>query len=224
MGLLSDDRWQVFLDATIGPDEELLPLRRRAEAEQVPIIRRECEFFMNWLFGTLRPERILEIGAAIGYSSLYIWRVACRGNCRITTIEMDEDRADQAEANFREYGASEAITLIRGDATIVLSDLQDEYDLIFLDAAKGQYITMLPDIKRLLKSGGVLLCDNILVANDTLRSRYALERRDRTIHKRMRQFLEEICRDQDMITDILPIGDGISVSTKCGAAASGSQS
>ena len=224
MGLLSDERWQVFLDATIGGDEELLSLREQAEEDDVPIIRRECEFFMNWLFGTIRPRRVLEIGTAIGYSSLYIWKVACRESCLITTIEMDEKRADQAEANFKKYGATEAISLLRGDATLLLADLKDQYDLIFLDAAKGQYITMLPDIKRLLTEGGVLLCDNILVENDTLRSRYALERRDRTIHKRMRQFLDEICRDKDLITDILPIGDGISVSTKCRIAASGSQS
>ena len=156
---------------------------------------------------------ILEVGTAVGFSALLMSEAAPEG-CRITTIENYEKRIPIARENFRRAGKEEQITLIEGDAMDVLKTLEDTFDFIFMDAAKGQYINWLPDVMRLMKNGGVLISDNVLQEGDIIESHYLVERRNRTIYKRMREYLYELKHNPSLITSIIPLGDGVTVSVK----------
>jgi predicted O-methyltransferase YrrM len=157
-----------------------------------------------------RPGRILEVGTATGFSALLMDHWAPAG-CRITTMEKMPARISQARANFLRYGAADRITLLEGDAMELLPQLEGPFDFIFMDAAKGQYIHYLPEIKRLLPPGGLLISDNILQQEELLESRFAVTRRNRTIYKRMREYLRAITGDPDLTTLILELGDGAAV-------------
>ena len=154
-----------------------------------PIIRRETAALLKTLICALRPKRILEIGTAVGYSTLLMCQVMPE-NCRITTIEKYEKRIPLARENFRLAGAEDKITLLEGDADELLDSLSgSQFDFIFMDAAKGQYLGWLPKILKLMPAGGMLMSDNVLQDGDVVQSRFAIERRDRTIHSRMREYL-----------------------------------
>lgn len=132
--------------------------------------------------------------------------------CHITTIEKYEKRIPEARRNFERAGESERITLYEGDAEAILKGLKGPFDLVFLDAAKGQYLIWLPQIIKLLRSGGMLISDNVLQDGDIVESRYAVERRNRTIHTRMREYLHKLKHSKELTTTIVPIGDGVTVS------------
>ena len=209
-----NERWRGFLDSLLQKEDELLSaLRGRAEAEDIPIIRKEAEYFLRWLLSVQRPERILEIGTATGYSAIYMLRHS-PAQASLVTIENDAGRIPEAIKNFSLAGIKDRVSLIEGDAAEVLPGLEGSFDFVFLDAAKGQYIVLLPEILRLLREGGILVTDNILQDGDTLESRFAVRRRDRTIHKRMREYLYAITHDKRLVTDLLLAGDGIAVSVK----------
>ena len=188
-------------------------LEKYALDTEVPIIRKEMQSFLKTLIMMNKPRRILEVGTAIGFSALLMSEYM-PADAHITTIEKYEKRIPIARENFKKYGKEEQITLIEGDAADVLAGLSGEYDLIFMDAAKGQYIHFLPDILRLLKTGGVLLSDNVLQDGDVIQSRYAVTRRNRTIHGRMREYLYELKNHPQLQTSIIPLGDGITLSVK----------
>lgn len=158
---------------------------------------------------------VLEVGTAIGFSALLMSEYAPRG-CHITTIEKYEKRIPIARGNFIQYGKEHDITLLEGDAVEILSGLPDDggYDLIFMDAAKGQYIHFLPDILRLLSPDGILVSDNILQEGELLESKYAVTRRNRTIHNRMREYLYALTHNDTLETMILPIADGVTLSVR----------
>ena len=156
---------------------------------------------------------ILEVGTAVGFSALLFCEYAPEG-AQITTIEKYEKRIPVARENFRRGGKEAQITLLEGDAAEILSSLTETYDFIFMDAAKGQYIHFLPDVMRLLEVGGVLVSDNVLQDGDIIESHYVVERRNRTIYKRMREYLYELKHDERLITSIVPIGDGATVSVR----------
>ncbi len=198
-----------------GNGEFLDRVETEARREDVPIIRKETSAFLKMLVAAKRPERILEVGTAGGYSALLMCRVMPE-NCRITTIEKFPPRIAAAKANFREAGEEERISLLEGDAGEILKGLTGPYDFIFMDAAKGQYIHWLPEILRLLPEGGILLSDNVLQDGDVIQSRFAVERRDRTIHKRMRDYLFALTHDSRLQTSVVPVGDGAAVSVKMG--------
>lgn len=160
-----------------------------------------------------QPSQILEIGTAIGFSAILMSEYMPEDG-RITTIEKYEKRIPIARENFRRAGKEGQITLIEGDALEVMGALEGTYDFIFMDAAKGQYIHYLPDVLRLLSDGGVLMSDNVLQDGDVIESRFAVERRNRTIHSRMREYLYELKHHRQLITSILPLGDGIALSVK----------
>ena len=160
-----------------------------------------------------RPMRILEVGAAVGFSSILMSEYMPEGG-HITTIENYDKRIPIARANFKRAGKEEQIDLIEGDALEVMHGLEGPYDLIFVDAAKGQYIHYLPEVMRLLGTDGVLVSDNVLQEGDIIESRFAVERRNRTIHSRMREYLYELKHHDQLQTSIIPLGDGVALSVK----------
>lgn len=157
--------------------------------------------------------KILEVGTAIGFSALLMSEYAPDG-CHITTIEKYDKRIPLAKENFKKAGKEENITLLEGDAMEILAELEGEFDLIFMDAAKGQYINFLPDILRLMAPGGILVSDNILQDGDIVESKYAVTRRNRTIHNRMREYLYALTHHEELETVILPVADGVTLSAK----------
>jgi len=209
-----DERTVSFINSLdSGNPEYLDELEKYALETYVPIIRKDMQAFLRYMMKAHKPMKILEVGTAIGFSALLMSEYAPKG-CMITTIENYEPRIPIARENFKKYGKEDKIQLLEGDATDILPTLNDSYDLIFMDAAKGQYIHFLPEILRLLKSGGILVSDNVLQDGDIIESKYAVTRRNRTIHTRMRDYLYELKHNEELTTAIMPVGDGITVSVK----------
>ena len=188
-------------------------IEKEAIEDDVPIIRKEMGNLLKVLLELKQPQSILEVGTAVGYSSI-LMSENMPHNCTITTIENYDKRIPVAKNNFKRAGKENVITLIEGDALEVLKTLDGPYDFIFMDAAKGQYINYLPDIKRVLRKGGLLISDNILQEGEIVESRYAVTRRNRTIHARIREYVYELTHSEDFVTSIVPIGDGITLSVK----------
>lgn len=188
-------------------------IAREARAARVPIIRPETAAFLQTMVAAAAPSRILEVGTAVGYSALLMAQVMPEG-CHITTIEKYKPRIPLAREHFRQAGAEERITLVEGDADEVLEQLSGTFGFIFMDAAKGQYIHWLPRVMKLLEPGGVLLTDNVLQDGDIVESRFAVERRNRTIHGRMREYLYALTHMDELQTSVIPIGDGVALSVK----------
>ena len=186
-----------------------------AKENRVPIIRKEVESFLRVLLEMQHPTHILELGTAIGYSAILMGGCIDE-NSRITTIENYEKRIPVARKNFERAGRMQQITLLEGDAAVRLKELTEPCDLIFMDAAKGQYIHFMDDVLRLLKPGGILVSDNVLQDGDIIESRFAVTRRNRTIHKRMRDYLYQLTHHEELRTSVLPFGDGVTVSVKLG--------
>ena len=212
--MIVDERIVTFINSLDTKNSEILEkIESEARAADVPIIRREMQSFLKILLMLKKPARVLEVGAAVGFSALLMSEYV-QEECRITTIENYEKRIPIARENFRRAGKEEQIDLIEGDAAEVLKKLKGPYDFIFMDAAKGQYIHYLPDILRLLPPGGCLVSDNVMQDGDVIESRFAVERRNRTIHARMREYLYELKHNDELTTSIIPLGDGVAVSIK----------
>lgn len=214
--MIVDERIVTFINSLDTRHSDLLEqIECEALADQVPIIRREMQSFLKVLVMIQKPLHILEVGTAVGFSALLMSEYAPE-ECQITTIENYEKRIPIARENFRRAGRDEQITLLEGDAAQVMKTLDGPYDFIFMDAAKGQYIHYLPEVMRLLAPGGVLLSDNVMQDGDVIQSRFAVERRNRTIHARMREYLYELKHNDALETSIIPIGDGAALSVKKG--------
>lgn len=206
------DRLSVFINSFESDNPDYLSfVEKEALSEDVPIIRKETQSLLKFILKANSIHNILEVGTAVGFSALFM---AEYSDAKITTIEKYEKRIPKALNNFEKYDKDKKITLIEGDATDILKEIDEKYDLIFMDAAKAQYINFLPDVKRLLAKGGLLISDNVLQDLDILESKFAVERRDRTIHKRMREYLFEITHCEEFTTIILPSGDGVAISLK----------
>ena len=212
--MIIDERMSAFIDSLDrGNTPFLNEIEKYALETQVPIIRRSMQSLLKFLLAYAKPKNILEIGTAIGFSALLMSEYAPAG-CHITTIEKYEKRIPIARENFKRAGKEEEITLLEGDALEILKELEGSFDVIFMDAAKGQYINFLPDILRLLSPGGLLISDNVLQDGDIIESRFAVTRRNRTIHARMREYLYELKHHPQLETVVLPVGDGVTLSTK----------
>ena len=212
--MIVDERLVTYINSLdTGNTEILEQIEKEAIAAYVPIIRKEMQSFLKLLLAMQKPMRILEVGTAVGFSAILMAQYA-PADCKIVTIENYEKRIPVAKENFKRAGKDEQITLLEGDAMQILPTLSGEFDMIFMDAAKGQYINFMPDILRLLKSGGVLVSDNVLQDGDIIESHYVVERRNRTIYKRMREYMYELTHNEGLVTAVLPVGDGITVSAK----------
>ena len=212
--MMIDERMVTFIDSLDRGNTPFLDeIEKYALQNRVPVIRKSMQSLLKFLLALSKPRNILEVGTAIGFSSLLMSEYGTE-DCRITTIENYEKRILQAKENFRRAGAEDRITLLEGDAADILKGLTGSYDLIFMDAAKGQYIFFLPDILRLLAPGGLLVSDNVLQDGDIVESRFAVTRRNRTIHARMRDYLYELKHDHRLETVILPVGDGAALSVR----------
>ena len=212
--MIVDERMVTFINSLDeGHTEFLEQLEKEAREDAVPIVRREMQSFLKFLMVAARPKRILEVGTAVGFSALLM----CEYNpepCQIITIENYEKRIPIALDNFKKAGKEEQIELLEGDAAEILPTLTEPFDFIFMDAAKGQYIHYMPEAVRLLSDGGILMSDNVLQDGDIIESRFAVERRNRTIHSRMRDYLYELKHSDVLETSIIPLGDGVALSIK----------
>lgn len=210
--MIVDERMTVYINSLdTGNTPFLDALEQEAIAGYVPVIRREMQSFLKVLLAVARPRRILEVGTAVGFSTLFLCEYGSE-DCRITTIENYAKRIPVARENFRKAGREDQITLLEGDAEDILKTLEGPYDLIFMDAAKGQYIHFLPEVLRLMEKGSILVSDNVLQDGEIIESRFLVERRNRTIHKRMRDYLYALKHDPRLVTSVIPLGDGITVS------------
>lgn len=214
--ITGDERLNAFIDSLdTGNTPFLNEIEKEAKETNVPIIRTQVQSLLKLLLAMRKPATILEVGCAIGFSALLMSEYGPE-DCHITTIEKYEKRIPVARENFRRAGKEERITLLEGDAAEILQKMTGAYDMIFMDAAKGQYIHFLPDVLRLLAPGGILLSDNVLQDGNILESRFAVTRRNRTIHSRMRAYLYELKHHPQLETVILPVGDGVTLSVKRG--------
>ena len=212
--MIVDERMVTYIRSLEVPESAVIEaIEQEALRDRVPIIRKEMQSFLKILLMIKRPMRMLEVGAAVGFSSILMSEYMPEGG-HITTIENYDKRIPIARANFKRAGKEEQIDLIEGDALEVMHGLEGPYDLIFVDAAKGQYIHYLPEVMRLLGTDGVLVSDNVLQEGDIIESRFAVERRNRTIHSRMREYLYELKHHDQLQTSIIPLGDGVALSVK----------
>ena len=212
--MIVDERMVTYINSLdMGNTPLLNEIEKEAKADLVPVIRREMQSFLKVLLAIHRPLRVLEVGTAVGFSALLFCEYGPE-NMQVTTIEKYEKRIPIARENFRRAGRENQITLLEGDAADILKELQESYDLIFMDAAKGQYIHFLDDVLRLMTPGSVLVSDNVLQGGDIIESHYAVERRNRTIYKRMREYLYELKHNDKLLTSVIPLGDGVTVSVR----------
>ena len=212
--MIMDERLVTYINSLDSGNTQILDvIEKEALDSYVPIIRKEMQSFLKWLLVMKKPKRILEVGTAVGFSAILMTEYN-PVECELVTIENYEKRIPIARKNFERAKKDGQITLLEGDAAAILPTIEEPFDYIFMDAAKGQYIHFMPEIMRLLKKDGVLVSDNVLQDGDIIESHYAVTRRNRTIYKRMREYLYELTHHKDLVTVVLPIGDGITVSTK----------
>lgn len=188
-------------------------IEKEAHKKDVPIIRKEMESYLKTMLAIMKPKRILELGTAVGYSAILMAK-ATDENCHITTIENYEKRIPIALENIKKANCEDRITLLQGDAYEILKDIDEPYEFVFIDAAKGQYMSYFEEVKRFLPKGGVVIADNVLQEGELVESRFVVERRNRTIHARLRDFLYSVKNMEEFESSIIPIGDGILLSVK----------
>ena len=212
--MIVDERMVTYIRSLERPENPVIEeIEQEALDSYVPIIRKETQSFLKVMMLMNRPARVLEVGTAVGFSAILMSEYLPEDS-HITTIENYEKRIPIARNNFKRAGKEEKITLIEGDALEVMKTLEGPYDFIFMDAAKGQYIHYMPEAVRLLSEGGILMSDNVLQDGDIIESRFAVERRNRTIHSRMREYLYELKHSDVLETSIIPLGDGVALSIK----------
>lgn len=207
------ERVSAFVKSYIKDDEgKLGEIYMKAIEDKVPVMRPETRELLKTQLLLKKPENILEIGTAVGYSSLYMTGYIS-DTARITTLELDSERVKLARSNITEMSKSDVIEVIEGDAYEIIKTLEaDKYDFVFMDAAKGQYINYLKELYRVVKDGALIFTDNVLQDGEILESHYTVNKRNRTIHDRMREFLRVITTDERLESAILSVADGVALS------------
>lgn len=230
---LDYERIRTFVKSYIKADSDgLEEIYSSAVKREVPVIREDTRDYLRLLLNQTKPRNILEIGTAVGYSALFMAEVLaeiCKGydtdiSWHIDTIELDDERADEAETHFKDFGRQNHIRLMRGDAAAILSNMvkkcekaektykNSKYDFVFIDAAKAQYMNYMKHVMKLVSAGAVIVTDNVLESGLVLESHFLVEKRDRTIHDKLREYLYTLKNDERLETAILSIGDGVAVS------------
>ncbi len=192
---------------------ELGELQKFGYDEGYPIIPKESVALMAVLLSLVRPKEILELGTAIGFSACFMSDYLQEGG-KVTTIDRYPLMIEEAKKNIKKLGKTDSIRMIEGDINEVVSQLKGEFDVIFMDGGKGQYIKILPDCLRLLKVGGLLIADDVLLKGELGKERLEVKRRDRTTWTKLREFIEALCSSEDLETSILTIGGGMAVCRK----------
>lgn len=192
---------------------ELGKVEAEAHEKGVPVIPHETVVFLQFLLGQLRPKQILEIGAAIGFSSsLMAQFVGDDGH--VTTIDRYDVMIKKAKETYQRLALEEKVTLLEGQAAELLPELSGPYDFIFMDSAKSKYIEFLPECLRLLRKGGVLMVDDVFQAGTILDPIEEIPRKNRAIHRKLNQFLEVVMTHPDLTSTLVPLGDGVILITK----------
>ncbi|HCQ88862.1 MAG TPA: O-methyltransferase [Clostridium sp.] len=213
MSGVTHDYMELYLRNLIPDDVGILKeMHDFAIENKVPIIQKEGAKFLQFMVTLKKPKKILELGTAIGYSSI-LMNLAAGGNNNITTIERDENMIKLAKENIKKYGLEDKINIVEGDCLEILENLEDEYDMIFMDAGKGHYNHFLPHCLRLLKEDGVIVADNVLFRG-MVASKELVQRRKITIVKRMRSYLDMVSSDDNLVTTVIPMGDGIALTIR----------
>ncbi|HFN9949690.1 TPA: O-methyltransferase [Enterococcus faecium] len=192
---------------------ELGKLEEEAHVAEVPVIPHETVVFLKFLLGQIQPERILEIGAAIGFSSS-VMATTIGENAHVTTIDRFDVMIEKAKKNYERLGLTDKVTLLEGQAADILPELSGPYDFIFMDSAKSKYIEFLPECLRLLRKGGVLMVDDIFQGGTILLPDEEIPRDKRAIHRKLNEFLRVVMNHPDLTSTILPLGDGVILMTK----------
>lgn len=196
------------------PDREgtLKEIEDFARENAVPIIQKETAKFLEFIVNMKKPLRILELGTAIGFSSILMYEAAGT-NPEILTIERDSKMIELAKVNISKFGLQEKIKIEEGDCLEILENLKDSFDLVFIDAGKGHYNHFLPHCLRLLSNDGIIVADNVLFRG-MVASNELVKRRKITIVKRMRTYLDLVSNDETLITSVIPMGDGIALTKR----------
>jgi len=187
-------------------------IRAEAKRNYIPIIKRDTENFLKFVLKMQNPGSILEIGCAVGYSAAVMLE---NSDADIVTVEKMPERVEEAKRNIKYADFESRVSILEGDAGEILKSLADKgekFDFIFMDAAKAQYITWLPVVKKLLKESGMIFSDNCLQEGDLAESSFAIRKRDKTIHKRMREYIYLLLHDETLESWIFSIGDGVLLS------------
>lgn len=187
-------------------------IRAEAKRNYIPIIKRDTENFLKFVLKMQNPGSILEIGCAVGYSAAVMLE---NSDADIVTVEKMPERVEEAKRNIKYADFESRTSILEGDAGEILKSMVDKgekFDFIFMDAAKAQYITWLPIVKKLLKESGMIFSDNCLQEGDLAESSFAIRKRDKTIHKRMREYIYLLLHDETLESWIFSIGDGVLLS------------
>ncbi|RSJ23322.1 putative O-methyltransferase [Streptococcus intermedius] len=182
-------------------------LENFAHAENIPIIPHETVAYFRFLLETLQPEKILEIGTAIGFSALLMAEHA--PHAQITTIDRNPEMIALAKANFTKFDKRKQITLLEGDAMDLLPGLKDRYDFVFMDSAKSKYVVFLPEVLRCLASGGLIIIDDVFQGGDVAKEIDEVRRGQRTIYRGLHQLFDKTLDQSEITSALLPLGDGI---------------
>ena len=213
--MIVNDRIVSYIHSLESQNSEILEkIEQCAIKDNVPIIRKEMESFLRVMLEISKPLNVLELGCAIGYSAILMSEYLPEGG-HITTIENYDKRIVEAKANIEMAGLSSKITLLEGDAMEVMKDLESEkYDFVFMDAAKGQYLEFLAVADRILKPGGLLVADNVLLNGWVVNLNYP-RHRQKTMVYRMKEFLEQFKENPAYQCSVVPLGDGVALIRKC---------
>lgn len=190
-------------------DERIKEKRADALARGIPVADDETLHFLLVTLAAVKPLRILEIGTAVGLSSVAML-YACK-NARLTTIELEEERYLEAKKNFEEFGVAERVTAHLGDAGEILAMMDGQFDFVFLDGPKAQYEKYLFDLKRLMKKGATLFADDVLLYGWVSGEEPTPQKRHSIVDK-IRSYLHTVTSDEDFITSVLDVGDGVALS------------
>lgn len=204
------DNVTKYINETIGENKPYLAeLLKEARSEHIPVIHTEAGRFLAVLLSIIRPKNILEIGTAIGYSAI-LMHDACGGDVKITTIEKDPQMIKRAKENLKKAGIEDDVTILSGDALDMISKAKGEFDFVFIDAAKGQYMKFFEEIKKKVHKESVVVTDNVLFMGKVAEPGIP-PRKHRTIVVNLREYLDMLCKSKEYDTSILPLGDGMAI-------------